>query len=300
MSGPARRYPFMQVDAFTRTRLAGNPCAVVFDADDLDDATLLAIAREMNLAETSFVLTPRRSDVRARYFTLADEIPLAGHPTVATLHALVETGRLALPGGATTVSLEIGAGVIPVEVVADGGVATRVTMSQMKPQFLAVLDTPTVLATIGLEEADLVAGVPLQIVSTGTPQLMVPVTGLDALRRAWPDIAALAALKRAHGFSSLHLFCREGATAAGNTFARDFDAPPEIVEDPFTGSATGGMAAYLWHYGLIDRPRFTAQQGHWIARPGDAYVEVVGPRDDIETVKVGGDAVTVLTGELTI
>ena len=121
MSGPARRYPFMQVDAFTRTRLAGNPCAVVFDADDLDDATLLAIAREMNLAETSFVLTPRRSDVRARYFTLADEIPLAGHPTVATLHALVETGRLALPGGATTVSLEIGAGVIPVEVVADGG-----------------------------------------------------------------------------------------------------------------------------------------------------------------------------------
>ena len=60
------------------------------------------------------------------------------------------------------------------------------------------------------------------------------------------------------------------------------------------------MAAYLWHYGLIDTPRFTAQQGHWIARPGDAYVEVVGPRDDIETVKVGGDAVTVLTGELTI
>ncbi len=300
MSGPARRYPFMQVDAFTRTRLAGNPCAIVFDADDLDDATLLAIAREMNLAETSFVLEPRRSDVRARYFTLADEIPLAGHPTVATLHALVETGRLAVPGGATTVSLEIGAGVIPVEVVAEGGPATRVTMSQMKPQFLAVLDTPTVLATIGLEEADLVAGVPLQIVSTGTPQLMVPATGLDALRRARPDIVALAGLKRAHDLSSVHLFCRQGATAAGDTFARDFDAPPEIIEDPFTGSATGGMAAYLWHYGLIDEPRFTAQQGHWIERPGDAYVEVVGPRDDIETVKVGGDAITVLSGELTI
>ncbi len=300
MSGPARRYPFMQVDAFTRTRLAGNPCAIVFDADDLDDATLLAIAREMNLAETSFVLTPRRSDVRARYFTLADEIPLAGHPTVATLHALVETGRLAVPGGATTVSLEIGAGVIPVEVVAEGGPATRVTMSQMKPQFLAVLDTPTVLATIGLEEADLVAGVPLQIVSTGTPQLMVPATGLDALRRARPDIVALAGLKRAHDLSSVHLFCRQGATVSGDTFARDFDAPPEILEDPFTGSATGGMAAYLWHYGLIDTPRFTAQQGHWLDRPGDAFVEIVGPRDDIETVKVGGHAVTVMRGELTI
>ncbi len=296
MSGPARRYPFMQVDAFTRTRLAGNPCAIVFDADDLDDATMLAIAREMNLAETSFVLEPRRSDVRARYFTLADEIPLAGHPTVATLHALVETGRLAVPGGATTVSLEIGAGVIPVEVVADGGSATRVTMSQMKPQFLERFDMPDVLATVGLDESDLVAGVPLQIVSTGTPQLMVPVTGPDALRRARPDLEALAGLKRAHGASSVHLFCRRGVTETGDTFARNFDAPPEIIEDPFTGSATGGMAAYLWHYGLIDEPRFTAQQGHWIGRPGEAYVEVVGPRDDIQTVKVGGYAVTVMSG----
>ena len=300
MSGPARRYPFMQVDAFTRTWLAGNPCAIVFDADDLDDFTMLAIAREMNLAETSFVLEPRRSDVRARYFTLTDEIPLAGHPTVATLHALVETGRLTVPGGATTVSLEIGAGVIPVELVADGGPTTRVTMSQMKPQFLAVLEPAAVLAAVGLDACDLVAGVPLQIVSTGTPQLMVPATGLDALGRARPDIEALAGLKRVHGLSSLHLFCREGATAAGDTFARDFDAPPDILEDPFTGSATGGMAAYLWHYGLIDTPRFTAEQGHWIARPGAAQVEVVGPRDDIETVKVGGDAVTVLSGELTI
>ena len=72
---------------------------------------------------------------------------------------------------------------------------------------------------------------------------------------------------------------------------------PNTMEDPFTGSATGGMAAYLWHYRLIQQPRFIAQQGQWLNRPGEAMVEIVGPPDDIETVKVGGEAVTVLRGE---
>ena len=72
------------------------------------------------------------------------------------------------------------------------------------------------------------------------------------------------------------------------------------MEDPFTGSATGGMAAYLWHYGLIEKPTFIAEQGHWMNRPGQAQVEVIGTRDDIQTVKVGGPAVTVIKGELSI
>ena len=79
-----------------------------------------------------------------------------------------------------------------------------------------------------------------------------------------------------------------------------FRDPPDLLDDPFTGSATGGMGAYLWHHGLIGHPEFVAQQGHWMNRPGHATVEVVGPRDDIETVKVGGAAVTVLRGELVL
>jgi trans-2,3-dihydro-3-hydroxyanthranilate isomerase len=288
----------MQVDAFTRRRLEGNPCAVVFDADGLDDATMLAIAREMNLAETSFVLSPRQSDFRARYFTLDGEIPLAGHPTVATVHALVESGQLNMGDGHRTISLEIGAGVIDVNVAIED--TTRVTMTQMKPRFLETVAPEIVLGMLGLEADDLIPDVPLQVLSTGTPQLMVPAIGLDAMRRARPDLEALSHLKRETEATCVHLFCRQGATDEGDTFARDFDAPPEIIEDPFTGSATGGMAAYLWHYGLIDEPQFIAQQGHWINRPGNAFVEVVGPRDDIETVRVGGYAVTTITGELII
>ncbi|HKG21794.1 MAG TPA: PhzF family phenazine biosynthesis protein [Blastocatellia bacterium] len=87
-------------------------------------------------------------------------------------------------------------------------------------------------------------------------------------------------------------------TARGRACARHFGVPPDTREDPFTGSATGGMAAYLWHYGLIYQHRFIAEQGHWMHRPGEATVEVIGPPEAIETVKAGGPAVTVMRGEL--
>jgi trans-2,3-dihydro-3-hydroxyanthranilate isomerase len=96
----------------------------------------------------------------------------------------------------------------------------------------------------------------------------------------------------------VHLFCLQGFTPAGDTSARHLGVPPEPAEDSFTGSATGNMGAYLWRYGLIDEPAFVAEQGHWMHRPGTAAVEVVGPRNNISTVRVGGEAVGILWGEL--
>ena len=292
-------YPFMQVDAFTERPLAGNPCAIIFNADSLSDEQMLAIAKEMNLSETSFVLKSSVANVRARYFTPAEEIPLAGHPTIATMHALVETGQIQLQGDYTKVFLELQVGPIPIELyAAQAGV--RVVMSQKKPEFLATLAPEEVMPHFGLETADCLPNVPLQIVSTGTPQLMIPLRSLDALRRVRLNNATYQKFRQRAGFFGPHLFCLEGATEQGDTFARHLGFAPDLAEDPFTGSATGGMAAYLWHYGLLDRPTFTAEQGHWLSRPGQAQVEIVGPPDDIETVKVGGTAVTVLKGELTI
>ncbi len=295
-----RRYPFMQVDAFCTQRLAGNPCAIVFDADDLDDAMRLAIARENNLSETSFVVRSDKADIGARYFTPSREIPLAGHPTVATIHALVETGRLPLDGPRKTVSLEIGAGVISVEIERATDALVRVTMSQLKPRFLDIVPAAEIAPAIGLTPEDLLPDHPPRVVSTGSPQVMVPVRDLSTLRRAMPDIPLFDSMKAAWQFYGAHAFCLGSVTAEGQTFARHFDTPPDPIEDPFTGSATGGMAAYLWRYGLIATPDFVAEQGHWMDRPGQAQVAVIGPRDDIETVKVGGTAVTVITGELMV
>jgi trans-2,3-dihydro-3-hydroxyanthranilate isomerase len=273
---------------------------VIFDTDETDDATMLAIAKEMNLSETAFVRRSQVADFGARYFTPAEEIPLAGHPTIATTFALVDSGRLALKGQSTILKLELQVGPIEVEIIAEGGEIQQIIMSQKKPQFLSTHNPAVVMPIFGLSVNDLLAGFPIRTVSTGTPQLMVPVRDLEVLRRLQVNVAAYKEYRASSDFFSPHLFCLEGITPVGRTFARHPGVPPDVSEDPFTGSATGGMAAYLWHYELIEEPTFVAEQGHWMNRPGQASVEVVGPRDDIETVKVGGKAVTVMKGELVI
>ena len=293
-------YPFMQVDAFTDRPLGGNPCAVFFDTDDMDEATMLSLAREMNLSETAFVRRSSVADFGARYFTPAEEIPLAGHPTIATVYALAITGRLLISGLLTKIRLELKAGVIPVEIHTACDVIQQVVMSQVKPRFMATYEAQSVAPVFGLRAEDVLPGVPIQTVSTGAPQLMLPLRSLEALRRARLDMEAYDRLRAEADFFSPHLFCLEGATPRGQTFARHFGTPPDLMEDPFTGSATGGMAAYLWRYGLIASPLFVAEQGHWMDRPGQASVEVIGPPDDIQTVKVGGGAVAVLQGQLTL
>lgn len=292
-------YSLYQVDAFTSRPLTGNACAVVFDCTDLDDDTMLAIAKEMNLSETAFVWRMDDGHFRARYFTPAEEIPLAGHPTIATVYALIDSGRLQLDGDFLKFLLFLRDGPVVIEVIAEEKKVQRVVMSQRKPQFLATYDPADVLPAFGLDPSDLLPNTIIQTISTGTPQLMVPLKDLDSLRNAVLDLEKYAALKKTGDFFSPHLFCLQGVDH-GTTFARDFGLPPDTLEDPFTGSATGGMAAYLWHYGLIESPNFIAEQGHWMNRPGEAQVEVVGPREDIETVKVGGAAVTVLKGQLSL
>jgi trans-2,3-dihydro-3-hydroxyanthranilate isomerase len=296
-------YPFLLVDAFTPTALGGNPCAVVLDADALSAEDMQRLAREFNQSETAFVRRSATADFAVRYFTPAEEIPLAGHPTIATVAALVHTGRLRLPAPTTTLHLELKEGPIRVDVLAPAGPdeLPLVLMTQRRPVFGALHDPAVVLPLFGLEPEDLYPGSVIQTVSTGTPQLMLLLRDQAALRRAHiPDAPAFARYRAGSDFFSPHLFCLGGATAAGATFARHFGTPPDIAEDPVTGSATGGMAAFLWHYGYLPEPVFVAEQGHWMGRAGAVQVTVTGPREAIEAVQIGGTGVIVVEGQLTI
>jgi trans-2,3-dihydro-3-hydroxyanthranilate isomerase len=294
----------MQVDAFTNQPLHGNPCAVIFETDELDAATMLAAAREMNLSETAFVRRASETSAAqlptfgARYFTPAEEIPMAGHPTIATTFALVKTGRVVLSDATTHIQLELQAGPMPVEIHADGDKVTQIVMTQQKPVFMERVDPAQALPAFGLAAEEALPSAPVQVVSTGTPQLMIPLRSAEALKRAQMDMEAYSRLQKAYTFFSPHLFCLGGATENGDTFARHFGTPPDLMEDPFTGSATGGMAAYLWRYGLIEGPIFSAEQGHWMGRPGTASVEVLGLPGDIQGVRVGGAAVAVMEGQI--
>lgn len=306
-------HEFMQVDAFTTEPLGGNPCAIVFDADDLSTETMQAIAQENNLSETAFVLKSGAADVGARYFTPQEEIPMAGHPTIATIYALATLGKLpsekiGAPGGTTQITLQLPAGVLPIDIVwsapTGSGQAAgvdRVIMAQLAPNFGATYAAETIMPIFGLRPEDALPNAPIQVVSTGTPQLMIPVRDHSALRRIDINAAQYVALRERENFFSPHLFCLDGATDTGDTFARHVVATAGgSFEDPFTGSATGGMGAYIWHHGLLDKPTFIAEQGHWMGRPGQATVEVVGSAEAIETVKVGGSAAAIIHGKIFI
>lgn len=290
--------PLFQVDAFTDTPLEGNPCAVLLDADGFDESLMLRIAAEMNLSETAFVSKSDKADFRVRFFTPAEEVPLAGHPTIATAHTLIETGHIKLQSPTTTVTFELNIGVITVEIDNDGERYFEIRMNQPSPKFLRVYEPVEILPLFSLEPKDLLSGTIIQTVSTGLPQVMIAIKDLKTLNKAKFRIEPYVEFRKSADFFSPHLFCLEGATQKGDTFARHFFPPPDVIEDPFTGSGNGAMGAYLWHYGLINQPKFKAEQGHNLGRPGIATIEVFGKPDQIETVKLGGRAVTILKGEL--
>jgi len=281
---------FVLVDAFTREPFAGNPCAVFPDADGLDAPGMQRIANEMNLSETAFVVPSDRADIGVRYFTPVEEMPLAGHPTIATAHVLHGRGRI---GARAT--FEMPAGVVPVACDADGD-GLRYTMTQPAPRFLGPVDRMWIARALGLAPGDVLASPRPQTVSTGSPMLMVALASLEALDRCLPDRTGLfAGPDRA--FMSVHAFVRlpDGGPAFA---ARHFSPPGDVPEDPVTGSACGAMSALAFATGVIDRAAFTVSQGRHVGRPGTIYVEVLGRPDAISGVRIGGHAVTVANGRI--
>lgn len=286
------RYEYLLIDAFTRERFAGNPCAVVLNADGLDGPTMQRIAREMNLSETAFVVPSSRADVGVRYFTPLQEMPLAGHPTIATAHALLERGLLR---PSARVTFEMPAGIIAVDLHEIAG-APGYTMTQPAPAFLRTYDRAWIARGLGLTRADLDAALEPRTVSTGAPMLMVALASRAALDRAQPDRPKLFA-DSTRDFMSVHTFVRDD-DAPFAFLARHFSPPGDVAEDPVTGSACGAMAAYAWSCGTIDRSTFRVGQGLHVGRLGTVYIEVLGTPQAITGVRVGGHAITVARGEL--
>lgn len=295
-------YSFDWVDAFTTQPFGGNGCVVVHDAESLSLQDRMALVRETSLAECAYVLPSEVADFGVRYYLADKEIPLAGHPTIATIASLVDRGLVDMSSGRANFTLEVGAGILPIEVVAsDSGPV--ITMTQMAPEFGKLHDPAMIAAIYGLEASDVIATP--QMVSTGTLYCVTVLKDQAALRRAVLDLAKLEVFRAIDGSPDASLMepflvTLGGLSKAGDTFSRLLLAPPSLPEDPFTGSATGCMGAYLWHHGLISTPGFTAEQGHWMGRPGQAQVEVLGPPEAITGVKVGGQGCILMRGELRI
>jgi trans-2,3-dihydro-3-hydroxyanthranilate isomerase len=285
------RVEYRLVDVFTPAgadsvgwQPCGNPLAVVADGRGVEPAAMQAIAFQLNLSETTFVLPTERAgcDVRVRIFTPRAEMPMAGHPTIGTAFVLGELGR-----AGERVVFEEGVGPVPVERVAAAGGAAFWRMTQPAPQFAASRDElPRVAAMLGLDPADVDASLPLEIVSTGNPWLVVPLRSLDALGRMRVRVDAWEALDAARLGACPYPFVRTGE---GRARAR-LQAPMfGIAEDPATGSAAGPLGAYWLAHGLLPSSgRLEVVQGVEWGRPSELHVEVEGRGRDVTSVRVGG------------
>ncbi|WP_339637021.1 PhzF family phenazine biosynthesis protein [uncultured Sulfitobacter sp.] len=284
-------FDFDWVDAFTDQVFGGNGCAVVHGGAVLPDDLCTAYVRETSLVECTFTGPSEIADFKVKYYLANREIPFAGHPTIATVAALRHRGLI----GEGPLRLETGAGIVEIEVC-----GAQIAMTQIAPVFGVEVPVDLVSNVGGLEPGDII-GQP-QVVSTGLPFCITVLRSRAALEGLKLDSRALADYNAHLGQDSDMMepfwVTLNGATAAGDTYARLLLAPPSPAEDPFTGSATGAMAAYLWARGLIDSPRFVAEQGHLMGRPGRAEVEVLGPRGAIIGVRVAGQGRVVMSGQV--
>lgn len=302
-----KEYRFFQVDVFTDQPFGGNPLAVFPEARGITSAEMQQLAREMNLSETTFVLPAQApgADFRVRIFTPARELPFAGHPVVGTHWVLAHLGRVALSEPVTKVSFELGVGVLPADLEVVGGRVKRVVMTQDRPQFLDVMEDVANLARgLGLPpEAIAETGLPVQVVSTGVPQMMVPVRslseteGLDAGRL---NTVALNQACEAVGADCVVVFTFQTSRPDATVHVRMFAPLLGVPEDPATGSANGALGAYLVHHRAVPVMEGTthiiSEQGAELGRPSTLYVEVDSAGGEIPAVRVGGKVVLVAEG----
>ena len=290
-----RVFRFIQLDVFAARPLEGNPLAVFPDASGLSADEMQAIAREMNLSETTFVFprdaaTELERGVRVRIFTVQEELPFAGHPTLGTAFAL--RGQSAAP----EVKLDLNVGMVRVRFEDAAGQPTFGEMTQMDPVFGETHDRREIAEVTGVPLDDIDSDLPIQTVSTGLPFAILPLLGLDVMRKLKIDLQQSSEYLSASGAKFFFCVTRETVDPSARLHARMLMYGGE---DPATGSASGCAAAWMVRYEVAQPDeRVLIEQGIEMNRPSRIFVRASRRNDRVVNVRVGGNVVEVLRGEI--
>lgn len=317
-----------QVDAFTTKPFCGNPAGVITEADGLTIDDMQRIAGAMNLSETAFATMPESLDTcfRFRFFTPSEEVDLSGHATIATSFALLEEGRIPLKDGLNTIMIDTNVGAVPIDIDystrhgslgtadedRDGvrltvdktntGVLRKIMMHQSIAHYrTSTVPLETIAGILGIDESEILrTGLPLEIISTGLDQLMVPVAHKETLLTMHPDLIKLSLMNGKYGIHTNHIFSLDTFDEDCTTYARHFAPAVGMWEDPATGTASAGLGTYLLRHGIVTSGAMVMQQGKERDSLARILVEVEDSSDETGRVKIGGLAATSITRKLNI
>lgn len=298
---------FFTYDVFTARAFAGNPLAVVEDADGLSDAQMQTIAREFNLSETIFILKPKdpANTARVRIFFPTAEIPFAGHPTVGCAIHLAAKKYKAGCSFETEIRLEEVAGLVPVKVTRIGEVPRAQFTAPVTP-FAVDAPLPSVdevAQMLGLSASDIgFDNHRLGLFQGGPRFFYVPLNSREALARARPIEPHWSRVVKAMGIGNAYLYVRGGDNAQTNFRGRMYAPGDGIPEDPATGSATALLAAQLLRSEALSNGthRWQLEQGYEMGRPSDLWLEADVADAKLLAVRVAGQAVQIMSGVIDI
>lgn len=295
MSMTTRRLAMAQWDVFSSRKLEGNSLAVFFDGRELTDAEMQSIAREMNLSETTFILprdaaVEREQGIRVRIFTVQEELPFAGHPTLGTAFAL--RGESALP----QITLQLNVGKVPVHFEDKAGGSPFGEMTQIDPTFLTQHDRDAVARATGLSVDSFDDTLPIETVSTGVPFTVTPLKSLAVIQNLQVDLAGAAEYLAKSSGEFFYFVARETVDRNARLHARMIFYNGE---DPATGSAAGCAAAWMVAHGVAQPDeRVMIEQGVEMKRPSRIFVRAARRNNRVVNVRVGGHSVEIMRGEV--
>ncbi len=289
---------FYILDVFAEKRYAGNQLAVVREGQRYADEEMQKIAREFNFSETTFILSENETDgaYGVRIFTPERELPFAGHPTLGTAWVIQ---REILGHEVDRVTLNLKAGLIPVDFSYQNGEAAELIMRQLQPEFGNEIDPARIAPVLQINESDLNPRFPVLEVSTGVFDLIVPLRTLDAQKRVKIDTAAYYNLIEGLSAKAILTFCPETYDPNCRLNVRFYADYFGVPEDPATGSANGCLAAYLvkQRYFGEESVDIRVEQGIEIGRPSVLHLMAEKTAEGIN-IRVGGRVIMVAKGEL--
>jgi len=299
-----KTYRVYQVDAFTKEKFKGNPAGVVPNADGLTETQMQAIARELNNAETAFILSPIAPDhdVWIRFFTPTTEVPSCGHATISAHYIRAIENKLS----SCTVQQRIGIVILPVDIVKEDS-DYKIIMTQgafeISPEIKG-RNKKDILNALNLSDSDLDDQCPVQIASTGHPKVMVGIKSRKTLNSLKPDLGKLTSISKTIGCNGYFVFTFDSDYENILTHGRMFAPAIGIPEDPVTGNANGPLGAYLVHHCILEASNgsvtFKGKQGEAIGRDGIVTVTVEVKDGKPSKVQVGGYATIAFKTEITI